>query len=78
MLAPRQHVAVLERLAPRIERTHALTPESREAILQLVERVRHAGGDPRQHERREHAIQRVIGMMEARERTSSVGRGAGK
>ena len=76
MFAPRQHLPVLERLATRVERTQTLTPQSREAILQLVERVRDTAGDPRQQGRRDTAVQRVTDAVNAREQVS-VGRGIG-
>ena len=53
LLGPHQDVVVLERLAPRIERAQMLAPETRDAILQLVDRVRDTTADPRLQERRE-------------------------
>jgi hypothetical protein len=56
---PRQDVAVLDRLAPRIERAQVLTPETRDAIMQLVDRARAPTGDPRHDVRRSVTIERV-------------------
>ena len=79
----RQDVAVLERLTPRIERAQMLDPQTRAAVLQLVERVRETAGDHRYetagdhryHERRELAIQRVTDALNAKEGLANVGQG---
>ena len=72
----RQDVAVLERLTPRIERAQMLDPQTRAAVLQLVERVRDSAGDHRYHERRELAIQRVTDALNAKDGVANVGQGA--
>lgn len=72
-----QHVALLERIAPRIERAQSLTPETREAVLQLVDFVRNAPVDQRSESRRAHAIERVASALKDKEfsqELSSVGR----
>lgn len=69
--APR-HVALLERLAPRIERAQTLTPEARAIILQLMDRARDSSGDARDQARRDDALQRVTDALNGR--PESVGR----
>jgi hypothetical protein len=74
-----QHVALLERLAPRIERSHAIAPETRESILQLVDQVRNTPADHRSESRRALAIERVAAALkdkDAAHELSSVGRRA--
>jgi hypothetical protein len=77
-VARHQHnVALLERLAPQIERASALAPETKEAILQLLDRVRDAPADQRSEARRALAIERVATALEAKggsQELSSVGR----
>jgi hypothetical protein len=63
---PRQDVAVLERLAPRIERAQTLAPETRAAIMQVVDRARGWNGDPRHDLRRSASIERVTEAVKAR------------
>jgi hypothetical protein len=58
-----QHVALLERLAPRIERAQSLTPETREAIVQLVDFVRNAPAEQRSELRRALVIERVASAL---------------
>jgi hypothetical protein len=75
---PRQDVAVLDRLAPRIERAQMLAPETRDAIQQLVDRARVSTGDLRSDMRRSVTIERVTDAMKTRggpELSSSVGQG---
>ena len=67
MTSPCYQVALLERLAPRIERAQSLTPESRNAILELMQRVRDTAIDPRTQERRDRALQRVTDALYTRE-----------
>ena len=55
---PRQDVAVLDRLAPRIERAPALAPETRDEIMKVIDRARIPTGDPRQDGRRSVTIER--------------------
>lgn len=72
-----QNVAVLERLAPQLERASALAPETRDAIVELLDRVRNAPADQRSETRRAVAIERVATALEARgvsHELSSVGR----
>jgi len=76
MPSPREPVALLERLAPRIERAQSLTPESRQAILNLMERARNTTGDARHQERRDNALQRVTDAIEAKAEVLSVGQSA--
>ena len=64
---PRQHVAVLDRLAPRIERAPMLAPESRDAIMHLVDRARLPTGDPRHDVRRSVTIGRVTDAIKAKD-----------
>jgi hypothetical protein len=76
---PRQDVAILDRLAPRIERANTLAPETREAIMQLVDRARTPTGDPRYDVRRSVTIERVteaIRMKDSGPELSSTGQGA--
>jgi hypothetical protein len=73
-----QEVAVLERLAPKVERTQSLAPETRDAIMQLVERVRSAPVDQRTDSRRAIAIDRIAAALNAKDGSrelTSVGRG---
>jgi hypothetical protein len=78
--SPRQNVAVLDRLAPRIERAQALAPETRDAIMQLVDRARAPTGDPRYDLRRSVTIERVTEAIKVRsggpELSSGVGQAA--
>jgi hypothetical protein len=74
----RQDIAVLDRLAPRIERAQMLAPETRDAIQQLVDRARVSTGDLRSDMRRSVTIERVTDAMKTRggpELSSSVGQG---
>jgi hypothetical protein len=64
---PRQDVAVLDRLAPRLERAQTLPPETRDAIRQLVDRARVSTGDPRYDVRRSVTIERVSDAIKARD-----------
>ncbi|HZO45600.1 MAG TPA: hypothetical protein VFB68_06875 [Xanthobacteraceae bacterium] len=64
---PRQDVAVLDRLAPRLERTQTLPPETRDAIKQLVDRARTPTGDPRHDVRRSVTIERVTDAIKERD-----------
>jgi hypothetical protein len=77
-VAKNQHnVALLERLAPRIERASALAPETKDAILELLDRVRNAPADHRSEARRAVAIERIATALEAKgasHELSSVGR----
>ena len=77
-IARTQHnVATLERLAPRIERATALAPETTDAIMELLDRVRNAPADQRSEARRAVAIERVAAALEAKgisQELSSVGR----
>jgi len=76
---PRRDVAVLDRLAPRIERANTLAPETREAIMQLVDRARaRTGGDPRYDLRRSVTIERVTEAIKVKDgggELSSTGQG---
>jgi hypothetical protein len=76
----RQDIAVLDRLAPRIERAQMLAPETRDAIQQLVDRARVSTGDARNDMRRTVTLERVTDAMKARgdgpELSSSVGQRA--
>jgi hypothetical protein len=65
--SPPQYAALLERLAPRIERAHALPPETRETLLQLIEKARQMPADGRTDARRQLAIERVAKALKARE-----------
>jgi hypothetical protein len=74
----RQDVAVLDRLAPRIERAQTLSPETRDAIMRLVDRARVSTGDPRHNLRRTATIERVTEAIKTRggaPELSSVGQG---
>jgi hypothetical protein len=64
---PRQDVAVLDRLAPRLERTQTLPPETRDAVKQLIDRARTSTGDPRHDVRRSITIERVNDAIKARD-----------
>jgi hypothetical protein len=78
LASPQQNVALLERLAPRIERAHTLAPETRDAILKVVERVRQAPVDARTSERREIALERISHALKAKaaaHELTSVGQG---
>lgn len=65
ILTHRQDVAVLDRLAPRIERAQMLAPETTDTILKLVERARAPTGDTRDDLRRNVIIERVIAAIRA-------------
>jgi hypothetical protein len=73
----RQDVAVLDRLAPRIERAQMLAPETRDVIMQVVDRARVSTGDPRSDMRRSVTLERVTDAIKTRgggpELSSSVG-----
>jgi hypothetical protein len=62
----RQDVAVLDRLAPRIERAQMLAPETRDAIMQVVDRARVSTGDPRSDMRRSVTLERVTDAIKTR------------
>jgi hypothetical protein len=64
-----EDVAQLERLAPKIERAQALSPEARETINRLIARQDLAGGrdDPSHQMRRKAAVERVTSAMQAKE-----------
>jgi hypothetical protein len=64
---PRQDVAVLDRLAPRLERAQMLPAETRDAIKQLVDRARVSTGDARYDVRRSVTIERVTDAIKARD-----------
>ena len=67
---------MLDRLAPRIERAQTLAPETRDAIMQVVERAPQRNGDPRHDLRRTATIERVTEAIKTRGGTpelSSVG-----
>jgi hypothetical protein len=73
---PRQDVAVLDRLAPKIERAQTLAPETKDAIMQLIERARMPTGDPRHDAQRSVTIERVtdaIRMKDARPEPGTTG-----
>jgi len=74
----RQDVAVLDRLAPRIERAQTLAPETRDAIMQVVNRARASTGDTRYNARRSATIERVTEAIKARSgpKLISVGQGS--
>ena len=63
---PRHDIAVLDRLAPRIERAQTLAPETRDAIMRVVNRARMSTGDPRNDARRTMTIERVTEAVKAR------------
>jgi hypothetical protein len=72
-----QNIVLLERLAPRVERAQTLAPEARDAILQLVGRVRDAPIDRRADSRRALAIERIAAAISKKDPSyelSSVGR----
>ena len=72
-----QHVALLERIAPKIERAQSLTPETRDAVLQLVDFVRNAPIDQRSESRRAVALERVASALKDKDSSqelSSIGR----
>jgi hypothetical protein len=60
-------VAVLDRLAPKLERAQMLPAETRDAIKQLVERARVSTGDARYDVRRSVTIERVTEAIKARD-----------
>jgi hypothetical protein len=64
---PRQDIAVLDRLAPRIERARMLAPETRDTIMRLVDRARAPTGDPRYDVRRSVTIERVTEAIKAKD-----------
>jgi hypothetical protein len=76
---PRQDIAVLDRLAPRIERAPTISPETRAAIQQLIDRARVSTGDPRNDMRRTVTIERVTDAIRTRdggpELSGNVGQG---
>jgi hypothetical protein len=59
-------VAMLERLAPRIERAHVIAPDARDVIQRLVQRVSESIGDHRHEPRRQVAIERVAAALQAK------------
>ena len=64
-----RHLALLERLAPKIERAQALAPASRDAIERLVDTVRQGSGDARYDLRRLAAVERITGALKAKDAT---------
>ncbi|MGH6770011.1 MAG: hypothetical protein ACRECO_13425 [Xanthobacteraceae bacterium] len=79
LVSHQQNVALLERLAPRIERARTLPPETKDAILKVVERVRQAPVDWRTDERRKIALERISHALEvkaAAHELTSVGQGS--
>jgi hypothetical protein len=77
----RQDVAVLDRLAPRIERAQTLAPETRDTIMQVVNRARVSTGDPRNDMRRSVTLERVTDAIKTRSgapELSSVGQAPAK
>ena len=69
-----QDVALLERLAPEIERARSLMPDAREAIGRVTARTTLAGfSDPSQEARRRAAIERITGAMKTKDVTASAG-----
>lgn len=75
---PREDVAVLDRLAPRIERAQTLAPEARDAIMRLVDGARASTGNSRYDVRRSATIERVADAIKARSgpELTSVGQGS--
>ena len=57
---------MLDRLAPRIERAQMLAPETRDAIMQVVDRARVSTGDPRSDMRRSVTLERVTDAIKTR------------
>ena len=75
---PEHDAAMLERLAPRIERAQVLAPETRDAIASLLDRLRRDPDDPRHDARSHAAIERVSEALKAKDagpELSSVGQG---
>jgi hypothetical protein len=70
-----EDVVQLERLAPKIERTQALSPETREIINRLIARQSVAGGssDSSHQIRRKAAIDRVTSALQAKDIGSAAG-----
>jgi hypothetical protein len=70
-----EDVVQLERLAPKIERAQALSPEARETINRLIARQSVAGGssDPSHQMRRKAAIDRVTSALQAKDIGSAAG-----
>jgi hypothetical protein len=78
---PRQDIALLDRLAPRIERAQVLAPETRDTIMQLVDRARAPTGDPRYDLRRSVTIERVTEAIKAKDGpglSSNIGQASAK
>ena len=78
---PRQDIELLDRLAPRIERAQVLAPETRDTIMQLVDRARAPTGDPRYDLRRSVTIERVTDAIKAKdgpELSSNIGQASAK
>jgi hypothetical protein len=69
------HLAQLERLAPRIERAQTLSPEAAQTISRLIERQSVGGGagDPSHRMRRKAAIERIIHAMQAKQDNAAGG-----
>jgi hypothetical protein len=67
---PRQDVAVLDRLAPRIERSQTLAPQARDKIMQVINRARAPTGDARNDLRRSVTIERVTEAIKAKDNGS--------
>lgn len=67
-----QDVALLERLAPEIERARSLSPDAREAIGRVTARTSTFAGfsDPSQEARRKAAIEQITGAMKTKEATA--------
>jgi hypothetical protein len=65
----RRHVALFERLAPKIERAQTLSPETHEAISRLVQsaRLRTPPSDAPYDVRRQAAIDRVANALKAKQ-----------
>jgi hypothetical protein len=64
----RRHVALFERLAPKIERAQTLSPDTHEAISRLVQaaRLRTPPSDAPYDVRRQAAIDRVANALKAK------------
>jgi hypothetical protein len=68
-------LAQLERLAPKIEHAHTLSPEAAQTIGRLIERQSAAGGagDQSRQMRRKAAIERLVRVMQAKQDNSTGG-----
>jgi len=70
-----EELAQLERLVPKVERAHTLSPDAAQTISRLIERQSVVGGagDQSHQMRRKAAIERLIRAMQTKQDISTAG-----